>query len=56
MQSKLEGTDQNPKDLTEYMDPQFQNSQGFALDGGIIFDILTNSNESHANGVFISTF
>ena len=25
MQSKLEGTDQNPKDLTEYMDPQFQN-------------------------------
>ena len=33
--------------------PQFQNSQEFALDGGVIFDTLANSNESHADGVFI---
>ena len=38
------------------MYPQFQNSQEFALDGGVIFDILANSNKSHADGVFISTF
>ena len=42
--------------FTEYTDPQFQNSQEFALDGGVLFDILANSNESHADGVFISTF
>ena len=38
------------------MYPQFQNSQEFALDGGVIFDILVNSNESNANGVFILVF
>ena len=27
---------------------QFQNSQEFALDGGVIFDTLANSNEFHA--------
>ena len=32
----------------------FQNSQEFALDGMVIFDILANSKESHADGVFIS--
>ena len=35
---------------------QFQNSQEFALDGGVIFDILANSNKSHADGVLISAF
>ena len=45
-----------PRGFTEYTYPQFQNSQEFALDGGVIFDILANSNESHADGVFISTF
>ena len=45
-----------PGSFTKYMYPQFQNSQEFALDGGAIFDILANSNESHADGVFISTF
>ena len=34
--------------------PQFQNSQELALDGGVIFDTLANSNESHADVVFIS--
>ena len=38
------------------MYPQFQNSQEFALDGGVIFNILAKSNESHADGVCISTF
>ena len=33
---------------------QLQTSQLFALDGGIFFDILANSTESHAHGVFIS--
>ena len=42
--------------FAEYTYPQFQNPQKFALGGGVIFDILTNSNESHADGVFISTF
>ena len=28
--------------------PQFQNSQAFALDGGVMFDTLANSYESHA--------
>ena len=45
-----------PRGFTEYTDPQFQNSQEFALDGGVIYDILAKSNESHADGVFISTF
>ena len=36
--------------------PQFQDSQEFALDGGVIFDILAKSSKSHANGVFILTF
>ena len=43
-----------PGDFAEYAYPQFQNSQEFALDGGVIFDILVNSNEFHADGVFIS--
>ena len=30
---------------------QFQNSQEFTLDGGVIFDILANSIESHAEGL-----
>ena len=34
--------------------PLFQNSQEFALGGGVSFDILANSNEFHADGVFIS--
>ena len=33
-----------PRGFTEYRDPQFQNSQEFALNGGVFFDILTNSN------------
>ena len=45
-----------PRGFTEYTYTQFQNSQEFALDGGVIFHILANSNESHADGVFISTF
>ena len=40
--------------FAQYTYPQFQNSQEFALDGGIFFDILVNSNEFHADGVFIS--
>ena len=40
--------------LAEYTYPQFQISQEFALDVGVIFDTLVNSNESHADGVFIS--
>ena len=42
-----------PGGFAEYTFPQFQNSQEFALDGGVIFDILANSNEFHADGVFI---
>ena len=38
----------------EYTYPHFQNSQEFALDGGVIFDTLANSDESHADEVFIS--
>ena len=45
-----------PRGFAEYTYPQFKNSQEFALDGGVIFDILANSNESHSDGVFISTF
>ena len=36
------------------MYPQFQNSQEFALYGGVIFDTLANRNKSRADGVFIS--
>ena len=43
-----------PGGFAEYTYSQFQNSQEFALDGGVIFDTLANSNESHADGVFIS--
>ena len=42
--------------FAEYTYPQFQNSQEFALDGGVIFDILANSNEFHTVGVFIFAF
>ena len=42
--------------FTEYTYPQFQNSQEFALDGGVIFDILANSNNFHADEVSFSTF
>ena len=45
-----------PGGFAEYVYPQFQNSHEFALDVGVIFDILVNSNESHANGVFIWQF
>ena len=31
------------------MYPPFQNSHEFALDGGVIFDTLVNSSESHAD-------
>ena len=34
------------------MFPQFQNSQEFELDGGVIFENLANSDDSHAGGVF----
>ena len=40
--------------FTEYTYPQFQNSQEFAFDGGVIFDTLANSNEFHADVVVIS--
>ena len=43
-----------PGGFAEYTYPQFQNSQENALNGGIIFDNLANSNEFHADGVFIS--
>ena len=42
-----------PGGFAEYTYPQFQNSQEFALDGGVIFDTLVNSYESHADGVFM---
>ena len=42
--------------FAEHMYPQFQNSQEFALDGGVNFDILANSNEFCADGVFTLTF
>ena len=42
-----------PGGFAEYTYPQFQNSQEFALDGGVIFDTLANSDESHAEKVFI---
>ena len=36
-----------PGGLSEYTYPQFQNSQEFVLDGGVIFETLANSKESH---------
>ena len=45
-----------PRGFTEYTEPPFRNFQEFALNGGVIFDILANSNESHADGVLISSF
>ena len=36
------------------MYPQVKNSQELALDGVVIFDTLSNSDESHADQVFIS--
>ena len=45
-----------PRGFTEYADPKFQNSQKFALDGGVIFDISAYSIESRADGMFISLF
>ena len=43
-----------PGGFAEYTYPQFQDSQEFALDGGVVFDILANNNETYADGVFIS--
>ena len=43
-----------PAGFAKYKNTQFQNAQEFALDGGVIFDNLVNSNKSHADGVFIS--
>ena len=43
-----------PGGFAKYMYPQFQNSQEFALDGGVIFDTLANNNESHADEACIS--
>ena len=43
-----------PGGFAEYTNPQFQNSQKFALDGGVIFDTLANKNESRADEVLIS--
>ena len=40
--------------FVKYTYPQFQNSQEFELDGGVIFYTLVNSNESHTEGRFIS--
>ena len=42
-----------PGGFAEYMYHQFQNSQEFALDGGVIFDTLANSNEFCADEVVI---
>ena len=43
-----------PGGFAEYTYPQFQNSQEFALDGGVIFDTLANNDKSHEDEVFIS--
>ena len=43
-----------PGGFAEYTYARSQNSQEFALDGGVIFDILANSNESRADGVIIA--
>ena len=42
-----------PGGFAGYTYPQFQIFQEFALDGGVIFDTLANSNESHADVMFI---
>ena len=43
-----------PGGFAEYTYPQFQNVQEFALDGGVIFDTLANSDESYAGEVLNS--
>ena len=43
-----------PGGFAEYRNPQFQNLQESALDGGVIFDTLANNNESHVDEMFIS--
>ena len=43
-----------PRGFAEYTYPQFHNSQEFEWVGGIIFEILVNSNESHVERVLIS--
>ena len=43
-----------PGGFAKYTYPRFQNSQEFALDGGVIFVTFVNINESNADGVFIS--
>ena len=43
-----------PGGSAEWTYRQFQNSQEFALDGGVVFDTLANSDESHADEVYIS--
>ena len=40
--------------FAQYTYPQFQNSYEFALEGGLIFDTLVNSEENRADGVLIS--
>ena len=42
-----------PGGFADYTYPQFQNSQEVALDGGVILDILVNSNKFHVDGVLI---
>ena len=39
--------------FAKYTYSQFQKSQDFASDGGVIFDTLANNSESHADEVFI---
>ena len=43
-----------PGRFAEYTYPQYENSQEFALDDGVIFYTLVNNKESHADGEFIS--
>ena len=40
-----------PGASAEYTYPQFQNSQEFAFDYGVILDILANNNKTYADGV-----
>ena len=43
-----------PGGFDEYRYPHFQKSQEIALDGGVSFDNLTNSDVCHAGVAFIS--
>ena len=43
-----------PGGFVKYTYPQFQNLQEFVLDGGVIFDTIANSDEFHADEVFMS--